>query len=129
MALISKKPKKVLIIDDDSAILEALQLTFDSFGYKTNALAKGEEAINEAFKFKPDLIILDVLLSGIDGKVVCKNIKEDPKLKKIPIVMISAHPDVKKSALDAGANDFLEKPFDLDILIKKVEKLTRPTRG
>ncbi len=66
-----------------------------------------------------------MLLSGIVGREVCKELKSDKSTKSTPVIMVSAHPDVARSARSCGANDFLEKPFDLDNLITKVEKFTQ----
>lgn len=117
--------KRVLIVDDDTSILEALDLTFQSFGYQTHTLPSADGVDVVIHEFKPDLIILDVLLSGADGKVVCTNLKHNPKTKNIPVIMVSAHPDLGNSARACGADDFLEKPFDLDILLNKAEGLTK----
>jgi DNA-binding response OmpR family regulator len=116
--------KRVLIVDDDTSILEALELTFQSFGYQTKTLASAEEILVAIKSYKPDVIILDVLLSGVDGKVVCSNLKANKEVAGIPVIMVSAHPDLRKSAESCGADDYLEKPFDLDNLIQKVEKYT-----
>lgn len=115
--------KSVLIVDDDTSILEALELTFNSYGYRTKSLASAKDVDSVITEFKPDIIILDVLLSGIDGKEICKRLKADSETRKIPVIMVSAHPDIARSAHICGANDFLEKPFDLDNLINKVKKL------
>jgi DNA-binding response OmpR family regulator len=116
--------KKVLIVDDDADILEVLQLLFESSGYITQVTTKGEETYQLVNKFKPDAIIMDVLLSGLDGRVICNTLKKATTTKKIPIIMISAHPDAHISTLQAGADDFMAKPFDIDQLVNKVEKYT-----
>lgn len=116
--------KKVLVVDDDPDILEALQLTFESADFVTKTLAKGEETYELVDEFQPDIIVLDVVLSGKDGRHICKNLKLGESTKNIPIVMISAHPDAKKSTLAVGADDFLAKPFTIKELIEMVKKYT-----
>ncbi len=114
--------KKVLIVDDDPDILEALQMTFESNGYTTETITNGEETYKLVGEFGPHVIVLDVLLSGNDGRVICKNLKTDTKTKHIPIIMTSAHPDAAKSTIEVGADEFVAKPFDINELIKTVEK-------
>jgi CheY-like chemotaxis protein len=70
----------------------------------------------------PDVILLDVLLSGEDGREICRKLKADPQRQHIPVIMLSAHADASKVADTSGADDFLEKPFDVDALIAIVKK-------
>jgi len=113
--------KKILVVDDDVDIGEALQFTFNSAGYKTKTLTKGEEIYKMVDIFKPDAIVLDVLLSGKDGRTICKNLKATEKTKHIPILMMSSNEDIGKSTIKVGANNFLAKPFDIYTLIETVE--------
>lgn len=115
--------KKILIVDDDPDILEALQLTFEFEGYTVSTITKGEETYRMVESFKPDVIILDVLLSGKDGRTICKKLKADHLTRTIPIIMISAHPNAEQSTIEVGADDFLAKPFDIDQLVGKVENI------
>jgi len=117
--------KKVLIVDDDEAILEAIQIAIEGEGYSVETLTDGEEALDKAKKYKPNVILLDLLLSGRDGSEIVKEFKTNNGVKDIPIVMISAHPSAKKSALDSGADHFLAKPFDLDELFKVLGKYSK----
>ena len=112
--------KRVLIVDDDASILEALELTLDSFGYETKTLSDGADIYRAVETYKPDVIILDLLLSGEDGTEICKKLKLNKRTKQIPVIVVSAHPDLAKLSKASGANDYLEKPFDLDALYSKV---------
>jgi DNA-binding response OmpR family regulator len=114
--------RKILVVDDDEAILEAFQLTLESWDYSVKTASKYDDIIKVLDNDKPDLIILDVLLSGQDGRDICRKLKENEKYRKTPIIMVSAHPDAKENSLDAGADDFLPKPFDIDVLLKKIKK-------
>ncbi|HEX6171027.1 MAG TPA: response regulator, partial [Chitinophagaceae bacterium] len=78
-----------------------------------------------------NLLIIDMLLSGTDGKEICKAIKQHSETKDIPVIMISAHPSAKEICLSAGADDFISKPFDMHEFVSKVNKLIniRPKRG
>jgi DNA-binding response OmpR family regulator len=120
--------KKVLVIDDDLDILEAIRFILDSGGYASKLITKGEKTYEMVRDFKPDLIILDVLLSGNDGRLICQNLKADKSTKKIPIIMISAHPTAKKSVKECGADSFLPKPFTVDELLIEVERFIGQSR-
>ncbi|MDQ3076265.1 MAG: response regulator [bacterium] len=117
--------KKVLIIDDDPDILEALELVFQSARCTVETTTKGENTYSVVNTFKPDIIILDVLLSGKDGRTICKKLKKDKTTKHIPIIMISAHPNAGASTKAVGADEFLAKPFNIKELLSKTEALIR----
>jgi DNA-binding response OmpR family regulator len=85
------------------------------------------EKVNEAMKIMQtdiiDLILLDMLLSGVNGVDVCMNLKNDPKTKNTPLIMISAHPNAKDLCMNAGADDFIPKPFDMEDIISRINRL------
>jgi DNA-binding response OmpR family regulator len=112
--------KKILIVDDNQDILDALTLMLEDEGYTVASTILAEEVAEKIRMFKPDLILLDVLLSGHDGRDVCKILKQESGSKHIPLIMISAHPSVEDSALVCGADAFLAKPFDISILLETV---------
>jgi DNA-binding response OmpR family regulator len=116
--------KKILVIDDDEGILDALELMLDTAGYKVETSPDGAvlKKLNE--DNLPNLILLDVLLSGEDGRELCKILKNKEHTKKVPVLMISADPATKVGAKLCGADDFLAKPFEMNELLKKVEKFT-----
>ncbi|GGI28723.1 response regulator [Pedobacter mendelii] len=114
--------KRILIADDDEGIVDAVTMILQVMGYEVDFTYDGG-AVIDAVKNKPDLILLDIWMSGHDSRDICKQLKNDPIFKEIPILMISASRDIKQSALDAGANDFMEKPFEMDSLLNKVTHL------
>ncbi|MBI2032181.1 MAG: response regulator [Candidatus Levybacteria bacterium] len=115
--------KKILVIDDDEGILEAMRLTLVTAGYSVETLiTDGKDIIKKVKNVSPDLVILDYLLSGQEGKNICKQLKSERSTGKIPILITSAHPNVEKLAVEAGADDFIEKPFDIDELLNKIKK-------
>ncbi len=114
--------KKILIIDDDEAIVDAITAALELKEYQVIGLGDAKEAVTVAQNVRPDLILLDFLLSGTDGKTVALEIKKHAELKDIPIIMLSAHPNANDYAREAQANDFLPKPFDLNQLWNAVEK-------
>lgn len=116
------QPKKLLVVDDDLDILDALRFALEDAGYEVTTTEKGEYAENlrDTNGGLPNVIILDVLLSGKDGRLICQKLKSQGETKHIPIIMISAHPNAKHSVQLVGADDFLAKPFDIDELLEKV---------
>ncbi|ASU33116.1 response regulator [Mucilaginibacter xinganensis] len=114
--------KKILIADDDEAIVDATSLMLEVMGYEVSKTRDGKQ-VPDAIQNRPDLLLLDIWMSGIDGRDICRQMKSDPLTKDIPVLMISASRDVRQSALDSGADDFLEKPFEMDTLVNKVVSL------
>jgi two-component system alkaline phosphatase synthesis response regulator PhoP len=115
---------KILVVDDDLSILESIQCALESQNYQVVALSQGKNAHEKAKLVKPDLIILDYLLSGITGYDISKQLHSDNETKNIPIIMISAHPEVSKSFKTYDINRFLAKPFELDQLLQQITELS-----
>lgn len=113
--------KKILIADDDPAITDALQMMLELEGYKVDITMSGETIYRMDKKY-PDVLLLDIWMSGEDDREICKYLKQNPLTQHIPIIMISASKDVEKSAKSAGANDFVAKPFEMEELLKKIKK-------
>jgi len=109
-----------MIADDDAGIVQLLTLMLTHEGYEVCSTYNGATLLDIDTEF-PDLILLDICMPGVDGRDVCKTLKQKAMTKNIPIVMISASEDVERSVMDAGANDFLAKPFDIKELLKKIE--------
>ncbi len=119
-----QQAKRILVVDDDPDILDALQMLLEFAGYEVKTTEKGEYAENlrDTNGGLPHLIILDVLLSGKDGRLICQKLKSQLDTKHIPIIMVSAHPNAKHSVAAVGADGFLAKPFDVDELLEMVMK-------
>lgn len=116
--------KKVLIIDDDDAILDAIKLALEMEDYQVEISPTADNIEDKIKKSCPSVILLDILLSGNDGRNIAKRLKESEEFCKVPIVMMSAHPSAKIASKEAGADDFLPKPFDIDRLLNIVKKYT-----
>lgn len=115
--------KRILVVDDDPLILEAIGLTLEDAGYETELLTKNGEYVDQALHRQlPDLVVLDILLSGHDGRTICKHLKGQEATYRIPVILMSAHPNAEKTAYEAGADAFLEKPFDIDELLSTIER-------
>jgi len=114
--------KKILIADDDSGIVDSLTMMLEMMGYDVDFTYDGA-TVPDAAQKHADLILLDIFMSGHDGREICKKLKSNSETKNIPVLMISASHEIKQSAIDAGADDFLEKPFEMNALITKVNRL------
>ena len=115
--------KKILVVDDEPDILEFLRIIFEEAGFIAVTTDKGDYQEKLDSGTLPDIVLLDMLLSGKDGRHIVKQLKSDKRTKHIPVIMFSAHPSAEKTALEAGADDFVEKPFDIDVLLQRVERL------
>jgi DNA-binding response OmpR family regulator len=113
--------KKILVIDDDPVILQGIMLVLRDAGYDVDCSVHGEVAHKKAKEYKPDLILLDVMLSGIDGRTLLQEFKHQKATKDVPIVMISASEDVEKDVYKFGADDFIPKPFNTEQLLDTIE--------
>lgn len=118
------KNKKIMIADDDPGIVDAIEMLLEFEGYKVTATRDGAAVLGMEEEL-PDLLLLDIWMSGEDGRDICKRFKEGELTKNIPVIMISASRDVRESAIIAGADDFLAKPFEMDELLKKVAHFTQ----
>ena len=110
----------VLIIDDNEDILSMLQAMLEHKGYKTSILDNTNQLIEIIKNLQPGIVLMDKLLSGSDGCEFCKQIKNDNELAHIPVIMISAHPQASTECLAAGADFFVEKPFEMDHLLQTI---------
>lgn len=118
-----KKPN-ILIIEDDPDIGGMILLILAHKGYAALVLENATR-VNEVMKSNQfDLVLMDMLLSGANGIDICIALKKDPSVAHIPLIMMSAHPDAEKLCKKAGADDFVCKPFDLDVLISKIAHFT-----
>lgn len=112
-----------MVIEDDRIIGEMLELTLQYNGYNVYISNKPAQAINMVIEHKIDLILLDQFLFGISGTDICRELKQNKTTSKVPILMMSALDDVKSICLEAGAVDFLSKPFEKNILLSKIKEV------
>lgn len=116
--------KKILIADDDPAICDSVKMMLELEGYEVDTTVNGA-TIYKMEKIFPDVLLLDIWMSGQDGRDICKYLKKEPHTKHIPIIMISASKDIRKSAQEAGADDFIAKPFEQEDLLNLISKYTK----
>jgi DNA-binding response OmpR family regulator len=112
--------KKVLIVDDNTDILWVVETILRRYGFDVMTTLRGEEVLDKTKKFSPQLILLDVFLSGVDGIEVCNTLKATPETKDIPVIMFSAHTNFNDIKKFCQADDFVAKPFDTNELVKKI---------
>jgi DNA-binding response OmpR family regulator len=111
-----------MIADDDPGIVDAVEIILDFEGYEVSSTVNGATVLDMKTEF-PDLLLLDIWMSGSDGRDICRELKQRADTKGIPIIMISASRDIERSAYEAGADDFLAKPFEIDDLLGKIRRL------
>ena len=114
--------KRILIVDDSTDILFALRLFFQLKGYAVKTLSEGSGISAEVENFQPDVLLMDVLVCAIDGREICKNLRERAETRDIGILLSSASPAYLKN-YKKYANDCIEKPFDLNFLAEKVDSV------
>ena len=115
--------KKLLIVDNDADSLEAMQLLLTVSGYKVKTATSYKSLLNIVYAYKPDMIIMDVMLSGEDGRNICKDLKEDALTRDLCILLISGSALNLIDYRSYLADGCLEKPFDQKILVEKIENL------
>ena len=112
--------KRVLVIDDNLDILQPVQLILKSHGFEVLASPRGEDVVLHTENFSPQVILLDVFLSGHDGREICRELKANPRTKDIPVIMFSAHTRSDEIIGECNADDFIAKPFEVNELVQKV---------
>jgi two-component system phosphate regulon response regulator PhoB len=117
----------ILAVDDEEDILELLRYNLSKEGYRVTCAASGEAAVKTAKTGRPDLILLDLLLPGIDGLEVCRRLKSEPQTRDIPIIMLTAKGEEVDvvTGLELGADDYVPKPFSPRVLLARIKAVLR----
>ena len=117
--------KKVLVVDDANDIIELIGYRLKTNGYDVIAANSGEIAMTKIKKEKPDLVIMDIMMPPPNGFQVCRQIKDDPQYRHIPIVLLTAKSTESDQfwGMEAGADAYLTKPYNPDELLSKVQEL------
>ena len=116
----SIRKKKVLVVDDDPDILAFIQAMLEDEGYKVATTERSDRLKELTEGDVPNVIVLDMLLSGNDGRDITIQLKSQENTKHIPIILLSAHPEAEREAKRVGADAFLAKPFEMDELLALV---------
>jgi two-component system alkaline phosphatase synthesis response regulator PhoP len=121
----SEKQHRILIVDDNEANCELLEAYLADVECETDIAMDGHEAMEKTKSFRPDLILLDVMMPKLSGFEVCEKIKQDPELARTMILMVTALNELGdiERAVNAGTNDFLSKPVNRVELLKRVENM------
>ncbi|MEM8484467.1 MAG: response regulator transcription factor [Bacteroidota bacterium] len=117
----------ILIVDDEDDIIELLQYNLEQEGFKTAAATNGIEGIELARNMKPDLVILDIMMPGMDGIEVCRRLRQDAYLMHTPILMLTARTEeeIQVQGLDVGADIYFSKPISIPVLFSQIRALLR----
>lgn len=118
-------PYKILVVDDDPDISMMLKLMLEFKGFKVITTDRIEDTYTILQQTNADLVIMDMLLSGINGTDICTQLKQSDSTRHVPVMMISAHPNAKEICLQAGADDFISKPFDMQDILGKIDHLVK----
>lgn len=110
--------KKILIVDDDPDILEVTSMILETKGYDVSTSGDG----NNIVEIMPDLLLLDIWMSGKYGSDICKELKANDKTRQIKIIMISANRDIAEIASECGADGFISKPFKMKDIVEEIQK-------
>ena len=119
--------EKILVVDDEEDILQLVKYNLGRNGYRVACVASGEETLRVVRSERPDLVILDLMLPGIDGLEVARRLKRDPVTQSIPIVMLTAKGEEADvvTGLEMGADDYVTKPFSPRVLVARVKAVIR----
>ena len=122
--------KEILIVEDEPGVVVAIQFLMEQLGYTVRVAERGEEALDLIFKYKPDLVLLDIMLPGMSGWEVCEHTRLNPDCRRVKIAFLTARGDEAEVAkgLALGADAYITKPFSNDRLIAKVKSLLEDTR-
>jgi two-component system phosphate regulon response regulator PhoB len=122
--------ESVLIVEDERDIINLISFNLRKVGYRTRNAFSGEEGLSNMMEERPDLVILDLMLPGIDGFEVCRKMKGNEKLKEIPVIMLTAKAEDADivSGLESGADDYITKPFSPKVVVARVRAILRRTR-
>jgi DNA-binding response OmpR family regulator len=117
-------PPRILIVDDDAVIVRLLQINFRLEGYEVDTASHGEEALERVRAHRPDAVVLDVMMPGIDGWEVCRRLKEAPDVKHVPVIFLSARAqdEDRQRGYALGVDEYVTKPFDPSHLVEIVRR-------
>ena len=113
--------RTICVIEDDEGIQDVLRIILKRAGYEVMIFSEGKAIMENGFA-APDLFLLDKQLPDIDGLTICGHLKGDPYTAMIPVIMMSAYPNAKELSEDFGADDFIEKPFQMETLLSTIKK-------
>jgi len=117
---------RILVIDDDADIGIMIKMMLEYKGYSVSVAVRADQAEEMIGDESFDLLIMDMLLSGTNGIDLCRDLKKNGMTAHLPVIMISAHPNAKEICMQAGADEFISKPFDMQEILSKIQQLVNP---
>ena len=122
-------PKEILIVDDEPNVVVPIQFLMEQQGYRVMIAERGEDALDLIYQYKPDLVLLDIMLPGIDGHEVCEIVRLSPNYRNVKIIFLTAKGREEEIAkgLALGADAYITKPFSNAALVAKVKELLEKT--
>lgn len=119
--------KKILVIDDEPELVKAVKIRLESNGYEVETAYDGPTGLEKTKEFKPDLILLDIIMPGMNGYEVSKKLKAEPDTKDIPIIIFTASQqrELEEKCKEVGVTDFITKPFETSDLLNMVNKFLK----
>jgi len=121
----SEARPRILIVDDDPVILRLLQINFRLEGYEVDSASRGDEALRRAREAVPDVVVLDIMMPGVDGFDVLRQLKEDPASRDVPVILLSARAqdEDRRRGYALGVEEYVTKPFDPAHLVEIVRRV------
>lgn len=118
---------KILVVDDDEDIVDIVSYNLESDGYEVHTASNGHEGLKKALEITPDLILLDVMMPGLDGIETCIQMRQDPSLKKLIIMFLTARGEdySEIAGFEAGADDYVTKPIKPRVLMSRIKALLK----
>ncbi len=121
-SIIKTMKKLIWVIDDDEGILEVTKIVLEEAGFDVQTIDNMQDFNDNLKKELPACLLLDISISGMSGIDISQNLKSNAETKNIPVIIMSANPDIEQKSKEARADSFLKKPFDIDVLEKKVRE-------
>lgn len=115
--------KHIMVIDDNKDLLFMISSMLKIKGYRVSSLENTDNIEMIVLQESPDAIMMDMLLSGADGREICRQLKANPTISNIPVIMLSAHPQAQENCIAAGADGFIEKPFEMQFLLNTLHEI------
>lgn len=118
---------KILVVDDEQDILELIRHSLAKEGFEVHVAANGLQALDQAIKVKPEIIIMDVMMPVMDGMEACRQLKDNPETKNIPVIFLTARSEefAELAGFEAGADDYIAKPVRSRVLLSRVKAILR----
>lgn len=119
----------ILVAEDHRDSRDALRALLEASGYRVHLAADGAEAVEQALAFRPDLILMDIMMPRLDGLAATRLLREEPTLARIPILALTAMDGAREPAIQAGCDDYLRKPIDVPLFFETVHRWIRDGRN